>query len=274
MRLADLFAAFGYCQQAVDCYLKRNQPQKALDVCIEQSQWDLAHSIANGNHLKIVDVFMEKYVEDMQGVSDDKSVGLLGLYMRARKFLDAAKIAFEIANDRREKMKPVADLKKCYVLAAILVEMYRSSSKNAHQITTHPEDVLDDEFGLSMDQIRILETTWRGAEAFHFMMLAQKHFLIMIALAAANAGQFRICSRAMMKLEAYEGFSEAEREEMKNLSFQLFAKNPPYNPKEALGHCPSCDADMGKYESQCMTCGRKPYFEKLFKWLSGIFDDQ
>uniref|UniRef100_A0A1I7V1E5 Intraflagellar transport protein 122 homolog n=1 Tax=Caenorhabditis tropicalis TaxID=1561998 RepID=A0A1I7V1E5_9PELO len=170
MRLADLFAAFGYCQQAVDCYLKRNQPQKALDVCIEQSQWDLAHSIANGNHLKIVDVFMEKYVEDMQGVSDDKSVGLLGLYMRARKFLDAAKIAFEIANDRREKMKPVADLKKCYVLAAILVEMYRSSSKNAHQITTHPEDVLDDEFGLSMDQIRILETTWRGAEAFHFMM--------------------------------------------------------------------------------------------------------
>ncbi|EGT52692.1 hypothetical protein CAEBREN_14741 [Caenorhabditis brenneri] len=281
--IGDIFTSRGLCDQAIECYLKCKLPKKALATCIELNQWQKAQFIANSNHLGNVEGVLGKYAEDTVGASDEKSMSTLGLYMRAGRHLDAAKIAFDIAKDRKDKMMPFKDLKECYVLGGILVENHRYGIRELKRMDKHHllNDALGDESGLTVEQIRILENTWRGAEAFHFMMLALKHFFDsriedalqtsviladyeefldpadihqMIALAAANCGQFKICSRAMMWLEAYEGFSESEREEMRNLSFELFSKCPPVNPPTSKMNCPACGKEINRYDLQCPEC--------------------
>uniref|UniRef100_A0A1I7TJT5 WD_REPEATS_REGION domain-containing protein n=1 Tax=Caenorhabditis tropicalis TaxID=1561998 RepID=A0A1I7TJT5_9PELO len=265
--MGDAFTTRGMCDQAVECYLKKKLPDRALHCCMELNQWQKAQFIADANHMENVEGLLGKYAEETTGASDEKSVATLGLYMRAGRHLDAAKIAFDIANDRREKMMPIDDLKQCYVLGALLVEEHRQSIRELKRIDKYNmvENTLDDESGLTAEQTRILENTWKGAEAFHYMMLAQKHLLtnriedalqtcvilsdyeeyldpaeiykmiggdmkkienkdFLLALAAANVGQFGICSRAMMRLEVLDTLDEAEREEMKDLSFELFSQ--------------------------------------------------
>ncbi|KAF1763427.1 hypothetical protein GCK72_011693 [Caenorhabditis remanei] len=284
--MGDAFTSRGMCDQAVECYLRKSLPQKALKACMELNQWQKAQFIADANHMENVDGLLGKYAIEMKGESDEKSLNALALYMRAGRHLDAAKIAFDIAKDRRDKYVPYEELKQCYVLGAILVENHRQTIKELRKIDKHNvlEDALDDESGLTVEQSRILENTWRGAEAYHFMMLAQQHFFehriedalqtslslsdyeefldpaeiySMIALAAANVKQFGICSKAMMRLEALDDFEEAEKDEMRNLSFRLFSKHPPVNPNSAKVPCTACDAMIDPFDMQCKECQTK-----------------
>lgn len=284
--MGDAFTSRGMCDQAVECYLRRSLPQKALHACKELNQWQKAQFIADANHMENVEGLLGKFAVEMRGESDEKSLSALALYMRAGRHLDAAKIAFDIAKDRKSKYVPYEELKQCYVLGAVLVENHRQTIKELRKIDKHNflEDALDDESGLSAEQSRILENTWRGAEAFHFMIMAQQHFFenrikdalqtslilsdyeefldpaevhSMIALAAANVNQFGICSKAMMRLEAFEEFDDAEKEEMRNLSFRLFSENPPVNPNSAKVACSVCDAKIDPYDLQCSECQTK-----------------
>ncbi|CAL2050128.1 unnamed protein product [Caenorhabditis brenneri] len=284
--MGDVFTSRGMCDQAVECYLKKKLPEKALHACMELNQWQKAQFIADAHHIENVEGLLGRYAEQTRGASDEKSIATLGLYMRAGRHLDAAKIAFDIANDRREKMKPIDDLKQCYVLGALLVEDHRQTIKDLKKIDKHNflENTLDDESGLTAEQTRILENTWKGAEAFHYMMLAQQHFLNgriedalqtsiilsdyeeyldpaeihkMIALAAANVGQFGICSKAMMRLEVLEEFDDAEREEMRDLSFSIFSQFPPVNPSSSKIPCIACDAQIDPFDLQCRECYTK-----------------
>ncbi|ULT82457.1 hypothetical protein L3Y34_012018 [Caenorhabditis briggsae] len=284
--IGDAFTTRGMCDQAVECFLRQNNPKKALNTCMQLNQWHKAQFIADANHMENVEGLLGRYAVEMKAESDEKSINALSLYMRAGRYLDAAKIAFDIANDRKDKYVPYEELKQCYVLGAILVENHRQTIKELKKIDKHNilEDALDDESGLTAEQSRIMENTWRGAEAFHFMMLAQGHFFdnriedalqtsvilsdyeefldpaevySMIALAAANVHQFGICSKAMMRLEAFEEFDEEERTEMQNLSFRLFSEYPPVNPNGAKITCTACEARIDPYDLQCPDCHTK-----------------
>uniref|UniRef100_A0A8R1E757 Uncharacterized protein n=1 Tax=Caenorhabditis japonica TaxID=281687 RepID=A0A8R1E757_CAEJA len=284
--IGDAFTTRGMCDQAVECYLRRQLPEKALQCCMELNQWQKAHFIAESNNMENVEGLLGKYAVETKGESDEKSLSALSLYMRAGRHLDAAKLVFDIAKDRQNKFLQYEELKQCYVLGAVLVEQHRQTLKELRKIDKNNvlEEALGVEAGLTAEQSRIFENTWRGAEAFHYIMLAQQHFFedriedalqtavvlsdyeeyldpaeiySMIALAAANVNQFGICSKAMMRLEALEDYEESEREEMRDLSFRLFSENPPVNPKAAKVDCPSCSTKIDPYDLQCYQCYTK-----------------
>ncbi|CAI2357122.1 unnamed protein product [Caenorhabditis sp. 36 PRJEB53466] len=303
-RLGDAFQSRGMGDQAVECFLRKELLTKALNCCMELNQWQKAHFIAESNHMDNVEGLLGKFVVDLKGENDEKSLSALSLYMRAGRHLDAATIAFDassfrsfiffvkrtisvqIAKDRQSKFYPYEELKECYVLGAILVEQHRVGLKELKKIDKNNilDENMDEESGLSAEQSRILENTWRGAEAFHFMILAQQHFFdervedalqtsvvlsdyeeyldpaevhSMIALAAANVRQFGICSKAMMRLETMEDLGEVEKDEMRSLSFQLFSDNPPVNPNSAKVNCPSCETKIDPFDLQCYECHTK-----------------
>lgn len=76
-------------------------------------------------------------------------------------------------------------LKKLYVLGALLVEMYRDQNKaqlakskdssgDVSSATVALQGLLEEDKSLSMADARLIDTAWRGAEAWHFLMLAHR----------------------------------------------------------------------------------------------------
>ena len=62
-----------------------------------------------------------------------------------------------------------------YVLAALHVERYRDHARSKSKDPTRSAlDGLEAEDAATPDQTRMIDTAWRGAEAFHFLMLAQR----------------------------------------------------------------------------------------------------
>ncbi|CAM9895021.1 unnamed protein product [Heterosigma akashiwo] len=100
----------------------------------------------------------------------------------------------------------------------------------------------------------VLDNAWRGAEAYHYYLLAQRqlyqakmeaamktairlaefedildprHIYSLIALAAYNAQYLNICSRAFIKLETLPGLEEKEREALQDLALKIFLRTAP-----------------------------------------------
>ncbi|BHF80666.1 WD repeat-containing protein 35 [Sparganum proliferum] len=103
---------------------------------------------------------------------------------------------------------------------------------------------------------RLVDQPWRGAEAYHFLMLCQnqlysghyEHALrtalllrdlddiiepqkvySIIALCALSARAFATASKAFLKLKNLPNWSPAEREELENLAVNIFSRYPPKN---------------------------------------------
>ncbi|CAH8433388.1 unnamed protein product [Schistosoma curassoni] len=98
---------------------------------------------------------------------------------------------------------------------------------------------------------RLIDQPWRGAEAYHFIMLTEKQlyhglykyafrtvqllkdyedilnpFIIysLIALCAIYARNYVVCSKAFIKLESFTDISSIEQKELKQLTLDLFSR--------------------------------------------------
>lgn len=65
--MGDAFTSRGMCDQAVECYLRRSLPQKALHACKELNQWQKAQFIADANHMENVEGLLGKFAVEMRG---------------------------------------------------------------------------------------------------------------------------------------------------------------------------------------------------------------
>ncbi|VBB32750.1 unnamed protein product [Acanthocheilonema viteae] len=224
--------------------------------------------------------------------SNEKSLAAVQLYRRAGKYLEAARIIFDVANDERMKQAEILRLKKLYVMGALLIEQYHEQNKS--EIAKESMKKSDTEIALkgllemdckiSLADSTLIDNAWRGAEAYHFYMLAHRQLysgdmdkamttalhltdyedLIdpaeiysLLALSSCAARQFAVCSRAFIKLESLETFAADEKETYKKLAIKIFTKYPPKDTRMNKVECTSCYAQIQDYCQVCPSCDIK-----------------
>ena len=162
------------------------------------------------------------------------------LYRKAGNFLKAAKLLFAVASSEGRKPSPLPlRVKKLYVLAALLVEQHHEQRKaQTGRVDTLGvlEGVLREE-KKDIEASSMVDSAWRGAEAWHFYILACKQLYSgyadaaatttislaqfedildpvkiysLQATAAAAARRFGLCSRAFTRLESLPSLSQEQ----------------------------------------------------------------
>ncbi|KAK0405878.1 hypothetical protein QR680_018247 [Steinernema hermaphroditum] len=311
-RIGKVFANTGLCEQAVDCYMRCDRINEALDICIQLNQWEKAVELSRQHNLRDVQSLLGKHAEQLTG-SIDKQLAAVQLFRRAGRYIDAAKIVFNIANQERMKQSQPVRLKKLYVMGALLVEQYREQNKaklakgqEGKKDMTGAEialqGLLAEDSSLSIEDSKMIDGAWRGAEAYHFFMLTHRQMYdgdvdaamktalsvveyedildtleiySLLALSACAARQFYVCSRAFMKLESIPTQSPDEREVYERLARTIFMKHMPLDARLKQVECPQCDTMIPDYSLACPSCDTKfpvcivsgrPLFDYQF-WL-------
>ncbi|PKU37548.1 wd repeat-containing protein hypothetical protein [Limosa lapponica baueri] len=152
----------------------------------------------------------------------NKILDAIELYRKANYFFEAAKLMFKTAS----------------ALAGLLEEDVLSSTN------------------------RFADNAWRGAEAYHFFILAQRQLYkgsvdaalktalhlrdyediipaveiySLLALCACANRAFDICSKAFVKLESLETLKPEQRQQYEELALEIFTRHcPKYNKKSDL----------------------------------------
>lgn len=134
---------------------------------------------------------------------------------------------------------------------------------------------------------RTLDAAWHGAEAFHFLMLAQRQLyegdpaaamatacrlplyedmlegrdaFALLALTSFYAGCLGTCSRAFVKLEALDSIPPPERDAFADLALAIFSAARPLDPPADAANSlpcptPSCRETLRTWSTNCMGCG-------------------
>ncbi|KAM6969516.1 WD repeat-containing protein 35 [Tautogolabrus adspersus] len=259
--IGQMFATVGMCEQAVNAYLKCNQPKAAVDTCVHLNQWNKAVELARTHNMKEIKSLLSKYASHL--LEKNNILEAVELYRKAHHFVDAAKLMYKIAESEAEKRTRPLRVKKLYVLAALLVEDYHKQVKTSQQSkakgkkseATSALAGLLEEDATSPDN-RFVDNAWRGAEAYHFFLLAQRQLYegymekamrtalhlreyediipaveiySLLALCTATNRAFGTCSQAFIKLESLESLDPEQRQSYEDLALEIFTK---YNPKD------------------------------------------
>ena len=159
------------------------------------------------------------------------------LYRKANRNHDAAKIFSQIAQDLIMRDANPVFIKKLFVMAALEVDLFKKriydSSMTGQNVTTAKtlESLITSDINTSTE--KMLNNPWRGAEAWHFYLLAQRQLYngefkdalktavrvaeyeleldtrkvySLIALAGYYSKNFKECSKAFVKLEGINLF--------------------------------------------------------------------
>jgi len=274
--IASKCASVGMCHEASRALVKSNKVKEAVDCCVALNQWDRAVEIAHEHNMLSVDELLAKYAAHL--LEKGKVLDAIELYRKANHYIDAAKLMFKLAAESSEIPSHALRTKKLYVLGAMLVEQY-----NTHTMTDRSAlDSLVHTNSVSIEDSRLIDNAWRGAEAYHFLLLAQRqlyegftdaalrtsHALVdyedvipnetiyaIIALTATIARSFGTCSNAFIKLENVENV--AARVEYEALAVEIFTRYPPRDSRTQKIECTNCEGSITDYGNTCGICDTK-----------------
>ncbi|XP_072266186.1 WD repeat-containing protein 35 [Pyxicephalus adspersus] len=296
--LARKFVTVGMCEQAVAAFLKCNMPKAAVDACMHLNQWNKAVELAKNHNMKEIGSLLAKYASHL--LEKNKTLDAIELYRKANHFLEAAKLLFKIANEEAKKRTKPLRVKKLYVLAALLVEQYHTQVKNTQkgkmkgkqtEATSALAGLLEEDSLLSDN--RIIDNAWRGAEAYHFFLLAQRQLYegyvdaamrtalhlrdyediipaveiySLLALCACANRAFGTCSKAFIKLESLEALSSDQRQQYEDLALEIFTKQSPKDSRN-----PEADVFAERGDGKFPTCiaSGRPITEYQF-WMCSV----
>jgi WD repeat-containing protein 35 len=255
--IGEMFQAVGMCEQAVEAYNKCGQVQKSIACCVSLNQWDTAVELAPQS--SATDVGSAYLANAQHLLKKEMEMEAIELYRKARHFLDAAKLLYDQAAKYKENPMRA---KKLYVMAALQIEAHRNTLKSKSDDPTRSAlDGLLAEDATTQAQSRMIDTAWRGAEAFHFLMLAQRQLYqglyaqalatsrvlveyddmldpvqaySIYALAAIANKSYKECSKAFTKLESLSTLPEKTRELYENLALEIFDLHPPKKPAQEI----------------------------------------
>ncbi|XP_054288459.1 WD repeat-containing protein 35-like [Macrosteles quadrilineatus] len=279
-RIAEIFVTMGMCQEAVSTYVKSGSIQQAVEASVTLNQWDQAVALAE-KHNMLADIgrLLDKYASSL--MDHGTSLEVVQLYRKAGRYLDAAKLMYQVAEEEGQKRAKPLKMKKLYVLAALLVEEFNSQRQNVLGSVGGKSSALFGDTDASAD-MRILDSAWRGAEAYHFLMLAHRQLytgnadaamltalnlknyedilntediFCLLACASAACKAFGTCSRAFMKLESLESVSESKREEYADLALEIFTKYVTEDSHTSNNMCASCNTTVPLWSGLCPSCG-------------------
>lgn len=183
-----------------------------------------------------------------------------------------------------------------YVLAALLVENYhehvkmtkmRTASGKEKRSTREATSALAgllEEDAIATDESKIIDNAWRGAEAYHFFLLAQRQMYegaidaamktalrlcdyedvldpvsihSLLALVSCANRAFGTCSKAFIKLESMESLTQEQKNAYQELALEIFTKHSPKDSRGNKAECTSCGTMIPDWSQICPNCDTK-----------------
>jgi len=283
--VGDMFQSVGLCDEAVLCYCKAGDTKAAVDCCVTLNQWDQAVKLAEKHSFPQIETLLTKYASHL--LEKNRVFQAVELYRKANRSTDAAKLLCNLALEAgRTKVNPLR-AKKLYVLAAMEMDRFRKRMLDpgaaAVQSTAQTLATLLAHESATSD--KNLENPWKGAEAYHYFLLAQRQLYAgkadaalrtalrlleyedvletrevysIVALASFYTHHFGQCSRAFIKLEALDDANKEDKEKYKKLAVSIFIRHPPRDPAQRGIRCPNakCSGEVFDWYTSCPECNR------------------
>uniref|UniRef100_A0A7S2LTL5 Uncharacterized protein n=1 Tax=Zooxanthella nutricula TaxID=1333877 RepID=A0A7S2LTL5_9DINO len=292
MDIGNKFSLVGLCDQAVQAYLRHGDITTAVQTCVTLNQWDTAVNLAQQQNFSQIEGLLSKYAQHL--LDKNKKMEAVALYRKANRHTEAAKLLAQMAKETPGGAQKNPDrIKKLYLLAALEVEKYKTKTLQLQTdatmgtITTAQtvQSLITQDQSVASD--KALESPWRGAEAFHLYLLAQRQLYegqleqsmktalrladyedildtqtiySMIALTTYYNKFFMQCSKAFIKLEASLDVNEEMRTKFGDLALRIFTRNPPRDPPSKALPCPKCNTRIRDWSVSCSNCNyRLPF---------------
>jgi WD repeat-containing protein 35 len=287
--IGNKFTSVGLCEQAVQAFLHYGDVKTAVDTCVLLNQWDLAVQHAQQQNFQQIEGLLAKYAQHL--LDKNKKVEAVQLYRKANRHPEAAKLLSQMAREMPGGAQKSPDrIKKLYLLAALEVEKHKTktldvTAQTLGTVTTAQtvQSLITADQSIGGD--RELEAPWRGCEAYHLYLLAQRqlyesHFeaamktalrladyedildtqtvFSLIGLTTYYNKFFTQCSKAFIKLEASSDIHEEMRVKFGDLALRIFTRNRPVdNASSRLVPCPKCDTRMHDFNVSCPNCNHR-----------------
>jgi len=268
--IGEKFISVGMVTEAVNAYIRGGEPRLAIDGCASLNEWDKAIELAELHQLNHIEDLLSQYAAHL--LEKGEKFEAMSLYRKANKHSEAAKLLIEMARKEAEgKVNPLR-VKKMYVLAALEIDKMRKKMLGGGMEAGY-SNTLDSL--LSIDKAvgtdKTLDIGWRGAEAFHFYLLAQRQLYegnveaalvtstrlrgyddilnteqieSLVAICAFYSQAFGQASKAFIKLESLKSEQKAAYED---LAMTIFVRHPPQDPAGS-------DAWLGTSDPNAATC--------------------
>lgn len=274
-KLGQMFASVGMSEQSVSCYLKLEDVKLAVNTCVNLRQWGQAVELAQKYKMPQIGVLLEKHATQL--LQEGRLPEAVELQRKAGRYLDAARLLIKLGDGEMSKTINYLRIKKIYILAGLLTEEYLKVQMNIFgtnrsTISTQlpPEDVV------------LIEMIWHRAEAYHFMLLAQRQLktglmhsavltslrlrdfedvlkvediYTLLALSSCADRAFGTCSKAFIKLESLETLAESKRQEYEEMAVNIFSKHDPFDTRSERAECKTCEALVSDWCTSCPNCG-------------------
>ncbi|KAI8815756.1 uncharacterized protein EV422DRAFT_581893 [Fimicolochytrium jonesii] len=296
--IAEMFVKVGLVEAAVTAYTKIGDVKSAIDTCVQMNQWNTAITLANKHAHPGIEALLTQYADHL--LDSGRTLDAIELFRGANYCQRSAALLYEMAEEAAKAGKNPLTIKKMYVLAALEVERYHTLTRNE----THRSSAGAGRSGSAGGQTesatlqallaedaqstttsaassKFLDKAWRGAEAYHFYILAQRQFyagnvdgavktalhlrdyedllpartiFTLLALVSFYARRFGACSKAFIKLESLPGANEEEIRAYEALALQIFVKFPPHEPKGHHVACTNCGGAIRDTDTYCTHC--------------------
>jgi len=141
-----------------------------------------------------------------------------------------------------------------------------------------------EEDSIATDESKIIDNAWRGAEAYHFFLLAQRQMYegsidaamktalrlsdyedvldpvcihSLLALVSCANRAFGTCSKAFIKLESIENLTKEQRDAYEELALDIFTKHSPKDTRGNKAECTGCETMIPDWSQVCPNCDAK-----------------
>lgn len=274
-QLGQMLATIGKTDGSVEAFKKYGDVKSAVNTCVALRQWGLAVELAQKYKMPSVNALLNKHAAHL--LQEGKLPEAVELQKKAGRYLDASRLLIKLGEREIEKRSPYLRIKQLFILAGILVEDHlqtQASVTGGNRATVIAQ--------LSPEDAVLTEHIWHYAEAYHYILLAQRqlraglmHSAVLsslrlrdyedvlsvekiyslIALASCADRSFGTCSKAFIKLEGLESISDLKRQEYEELAVNILSRYEPKDVKTDQIPCFACETLVADWQTSCPNCG-------------------
>lgn len=267
--IGSMFCSVGMCSQAVLAFRSTSDMNPGIEACVLLKRWGSAFSLVTQHNRQQITVVLQRYIGHL--LHAEMKLCAINLYRETNDHENVVHLLSQLAMQSVTVKHSPMYMKKIYVLRAL------EESKINRSSARHFSTERGKEASAQM-------CYWRKAEAYHFLLLAHRqlyegrfeyakrtslllenyrdcvHFYrsqSLIALAAYYSGNYSVCGKACMKLQAEPGpikgnISELTTEILSKRSLHASGNMRP--PEERL--VPWTSTKNASYLDLCFASGR------------------
>jgi WD repeat-containing protein 35 len=121
-KIARQFSSVGMAAASVKTFIKVGDIKSAVEACIQLNQWDEAFKIAETYDLTDITTLLAQYAQHL--LDNKKYASAIELYRKVNYCDKSAKHLFDWAEEAATQGKPLLQIKKLFVLAAMELDQY------------------------------------------------------------------------------------------------------------------------------------------------------